>query len=196
MVSFGKRNAKSLGINVLRRIPALLGCLLFLFSFISPFYHFTSQTQIEAHYSIYYWSFKSEVQIYELSHFAGLKQYWFFDYWLNSFSGWNLGLEWMLISMLAAQILTIASSIASVIANRRVPALAAIVSCLATTALMIYVNTRIYNASFYLNSYEQGYWLTYPSMFLFITASALNEMPKRNKHRSTEHADLLNGASK
>lgn len=181
MVTFGKRNATSLGISVLRRTPAILGCLLFLFSFISPFYHFTPMTQIEFHYSVYYWSFKSEVRIYDLDHFAGLRQYWFSDYWFNIFSGWNLGLDWMLISMFAAQILTIAFSIASVIANRRVPALAAIVSCIATTALMIYVNTRIYDASFYLNSYEQGYWLTYPSMILFLLAFALSLLSHKKK---------------
>jgi hypothetical protein len=65
------------------------------------------------------------------------------------------------------------TGIASIFTRRRVLALAPVLLCLTDTILMIYTNVRLQESNIGLNPLQQGYWLTYPSMFLFIIAFIL-----------------------
>jgi len=82
--SLENRTKKSL-FAVLKKIPAVIGCVLFLCSMLYPFYHFIFPTMIEQSFSVYYWSYKSAVQTYWLRPpFAtpqSIFEYWFCDYW-------------------------------------------------------------------------------------------------------------------
>jgi hypothetical protein len=106
-------------------------------------------------------------------------QHWFFDYWFKFYYSWDSGLGWVLISMFVAQILTLASGIASVVRNRRILALVAIASSFTTTLLMVEAGRRLYG--FDLNFFELGFWLTHHSEFLFIIAFMLSILFKRKQ---------------
>jgi hypothetical protein len=86
--------------------------------------------------------------------------------------------------MFVAQVLTIITGIASILIRRRVIALAPVVLCLTVTILMIYTNVRLQESNVGLNPLQQGYWLTYPSLFLFLSGFILGLVAKK---RQTAH---------
>jgi hypothetical protein len=81
--------------------------------------------------------------------------------------------------MFVVQILTLLAGTASILINRRVLALAPAILCPMVTALMVYVAASLEH----MHSYQQGYWLTYPSMLLFIIAFILTLVT--NKKQAT-----------
>ena len=121
----------------------------------------------EYKFSIHYWSFRSTTQNY-MSSESGVIVYWFYDHWFhNPFVHWY-DLSWVLVFMFLAQMLALITGIASVCVNRRFLALTPIVTCTIVTVLMIYTNITLAEANIALDRYQQGYWLTYPSIALFI----------------------------
>jgi TRAP-type mannitol/chloroaromatic compound transport system permease small subunit len=80
--------------------------------------------------------------------------------------------------MLVAQILTLITGVASVFLNKKILALAPAILCPMVTALMVYVGTSFRSWEI---SYQQGYWLTYPSMLLFIAAFTLSLLRHKKK---------------
>jgi hypothetical protein len=182
--------SKSSTINLLKKILAIIGCLVFLFSFVSPFYYSNPMSMIEQSYSIYYWSFKADEQHYWVHSYTGDRQYWLYDYWFNDYYAYATypGLSWVLIFMFIAQILTLVTGIASIFVSSRIVSLIPIISCLTTIALMVHVNMRISENLVGRFSYQQGYWLTYPSLFLFLYAFIFHLYSSREK---TLHPHIL-----
>jgi hypothetical protein len=86
--------------------------------------------------------------------------------------------------MFIAQILTLVTGIASIFASNRTVALIPVILCPTAIALMVYVNMKISeNLGWF--SYQQGYWLTYPSTFLFLFAFILSlYVKKKNDGRN------------
>jgi TRAP-type mannitol/chloroaromatic compound transport system permease small subunit len=70
------------------------------------------------------------------------------------------------------------TGVASVFLNKRILALAPAILCSMVTALMVYVGTSFRSWEI---SYQQGYWLTYPSMLLFIAAFTLSLLSHKKK---------------
>jgi hypothetical protein len=158
-------------LDMLRRALLILGCLLFLGSAIFPFLH------EDRHYMIgenldrnTYWSFKSSTQRIRLLHFPEPVEYWFYDYWVREYADRS---ELLLVFafMFVIQILTLIAGTTSAFLNKRILDLAPAVLCPMVTALMVYVGTSFRSWEI---SYQQGYWLTYPSLLFFIAAFILS----------------------
>lgn len=163
-----KNRLRFFGINLLRRMPLLLACLFFSWSVLVPFYNYLAESMIETRYSISYWSFKAEIRgFYGLRTIQGVRQEWFFDYWFGD-SWLNLGLSWLLLAMFVAQIVTLATGIVSVFNAKKTIAAVPAATCLTTMLLMVYQNILLSSSNLLVCTYQLGYWLTYPSLGLFI----------------------------
>lgn len=171
-----------LGIFALQKITAILGCLLFLCSAFLPFYHLSQYDgTLKQTYSIYYWSFKSSYPIYWSASYGdgqstGLYRfvdYWFYDYWFHDPFLTEFRLSWVLIFMFVAQILTLATGIATILINKRILTLIPAILCSTVTVLMTYTNISLTELNLTLDSSQLGYWLTYPSLALFIVSFIL-----------------------
>jgi hypothetical protein len=184
MVHWGFRFFESSRIDLLKKIFAIIGCLVFLFSFVSPFCFFRPVRWFEESSSLYYWSFKIDVQHYWLGSPTGFSQYWFHDYWFSTYVDTYSGLSWVLVFMFMAQILTLVTGIASIFTSNRIVALIPIILCPTTIALMLHVKIKVSETPGFF-SYQQGYWLTYPSMSLFLLSFILGlVMRKRDSGRN------------
>lgn len=181
MIKLRSQSTRSLVFRVFRIGAALLGCLFFLFSFISPFYQFNVLTQTEGSYSVHLWSFKADVQAYWLRSPSQPRQLWYSDYWfrfewIQTFPSST----WVLMSIFIFQILALTSGVASIIFDRRLLSPAPVLLCLTVIELMTYVNIELDKWNLLVNSVQQGYWLAYPSMLLFLFSSIVNMVSKRN----------------
>lgn len=169
-----KSTKKSLVFDVLKKIPAVIGCLLFLCSMLYPFYHFIFPTMTEQRFSVYYWSYKSAVQTYWLRPpFAtpqSISEYWFCDYWFVDTFMNGFGLSWVLVFMFAAQIIILGTGITSIFSSKRILALVPTIMCPIVIALMVYTNLRLSHLNLTTDFYQLGYWSTYPSTALFIVS--------------------------
>ena len=170
MVSFRKMSSRLLVISVLRKVPYMVGCLLFLFSLISPFY---LTEGILAPISNYYWSYRHDSYgMNPLHHYPN--QYWFSNYWFTLWSN----LPWVLLLMFIIQVLTLFLGVASVIFSRRILSFVPVLSCLGVLGLMVYAG-QILNTG--LGGYQLGYYLVYPSVGIFLFAFLLNEATKKGQ---------------
>jgi hypothetical protein len=172
-------DGKSLAVRIFKRIPAVIGCLLFLCSMFFPFYRFMFATMIGQSFSVYYWSYKSAASTIGLRHPFGIPQSisesWFCDYWFGDTFMKGFGLSWVLVFMFAAQISILGAGIISIFNPKRILALVPTVMCPIVLTLMIYTNIRLYNLNLVIDLYQPGYWLTYPSTALFIVNFLIKE---------------------
>jgi hypothetical protein len=169
----GERFNKDSTIHFLRKAPILVGCGLFFLSMILPFYRFNLVSYIETRASILYWSFKSRIEFFNLlrPHRVDpvvMSEQWFHDHWFDSYASW-FGLSYLLIIMFVIQILVLVTVTISVLTRRKVIAFTPVIFCSTVTALMIFTNVILQAETLALNSYELGYWLTYPTLLLFLT---------------------------
>jgi hypothetical protein len=96
--------------------------------------------------------------------------------------------------MFVAQILTLITGIASIFLNRKILALAPVLLSLIVTASMTCADFLLMRSAdvFSTFSYQPGYLLTYPSMFLFIVAFMLTLRSKASKQEHEQpHSKLL-----
>jgi hypothetical protein len=174
-LSLKSRSLQFLAMNILKRIPVTLGSLFFLFSLISPFY-LASGRFMESGWAIYYWSYKSETHSYWLGIPGRFSQSWFSDYW---FSPFNFLPTWVLLSMFVIQVLILAFSTISIFVNRRILSLTPVYLSMILLILMIHAG-RIMSPEY--DGYQTGYYLVYPSVFLFAAAFTLSDSPStRNR---------------
>lgn len=166
-------------LGILRMVLLILGCLLFLGSAIFPFLHEIRAASIipEDWDRTSYWSLKCSTQQVRSMFLYQTVEYWFYDYWVKEYA-FRSELPLVFVFMLVAQILTLITGVASVFLNKRILALAPAILCPMVTALMVYVGTSFRSWEI---SYQQGYWLTYPSMLLFIAAFALSLLSHKKK---------------
>jgi len=170
-------------INILKKVLALLGCLLFVFSFIYPLYYARFIT-LAGSGSIYCWSYKVDYRNYIMA-VSHSNQYWLSNYWFSPYSFVGLGTPWILISLFTVQVLTLVFGLASVIFNRRILTSAPALLSLAVMALMICTGEILSGYRFY-GEYQQGYYLLYPSVILFLSAFGLSEVTRRNKQEKVK----------
>jgi len=187
---------KRLGITLLRKILGTLGCLLFLFSIILPFYHLAYFVSgiIEFQNSTYYWSFRVSQ---EVSFFEPSRAPWHTDTWFFQPSFYNPGssLSICVLAIFVAQLLTLATGIASVFYDRRLLTLAPLALCSLAIVLMTYTNTVLAaSKSVFLADYTSqvtnstilpGYWFTYPAVALFLLSFILNIVSKKRSSTYT-----------
>jgi hypothetical protein len=168
-------------ILVLRALSAL-ACLVFLFSITSPFFFTLHQNSIfpEDLSMIRLWSFKSYTTPW--LRVPAPYENWFFDYWIKE-SAYRLEFLAMFPLMFVAQLLTLTSGVASILTRKRFLFWVPVFFCLIVIALMIYVMAyvRITPRIIYGWQDQEGFWLTFPSLVLFLSASLLNEIAEKKK---------------
>lgn len=193
----------SLVVRILRIVFSILGCLVFLFSMMLPFcllrfprasvsFSFISDS------STYYWSFRSLNR--RESFFNGgwgtpplisptlntaiITDHWLFDCWFQDFFIDTRDSSKILVPMFAAQILTLATGVASIFARKRFFALVPTTLCFIVVMMMSYTCVILSSTS-PVDIRQEGYWFTYPSMLLFLSASILSLIPKRDAKKMT-----------
>jgi hypothetical protein len=163
---------KSLIAHILKKSPTVIGCILFLCSMLFPFYHCIFLSMTEQSFSVYYSSYKSTVQIYWLRPPFGtpqrISEYWLCDYWFGDYFVEEFKLSWMLVLVFITQITALATGVASILINRRILALIPAITCPMVTVLMMCVSASLFKPNLAVDVYQLGYWLTYPSLALFI----------------------------
>jgi hypothetical protein len=166
---------------VLRALSAL-GCLVFLFSITSPFFFTLHQNSgiLEDLSMIKLWSFKS----YTIPWYRVPAPYenWFFDYW-NKESAYRPEFLALFPLMFVAQLLTLTTAVASILARKRFLFYAPVIFCSIVIALMIYVMTYVSITPKIIYGWQdqEGFWLTFPSLVLFLSAFVLNEIARRRQ---------------
>jgi hypothetical protein len=156
----------------LKVLATILGCLVFLFSIILPFYYVRG-LGLDSE-DITYWSFKADyVWTFPPSHHL-----LFFDYWFGTY--FSLGISLTTLSMFIVQALVLALGIASIHFKRRAMLAAPVCLSVAVTALMLYIGEILpYGV------YQLGYYLVFPSLALFFSAFTLNEVTKKQQTKDS-----------
>jgi hypothetical protein len=172
-------------ILVLRALSAL-GCLVFLFSITSPFLFARYPNSIvpEDVNMTKFWSFKSNTEQGNPFLRVAPKIYenWFFDYWIKE-SAYRSEFLALFPLMFVAQLLTLTTGVASILARKGFLFYAPVVFCLIVIALMAYLSmTAKINWSW---QYQEGFWLTSLSLFLFLAVFIL-------EHRQGKNANIHN----
>jgi hypothetical protein len=152
----------------------LVGCVLFLCSTVFPFLleyrgtEFWFATDI-----VSYWSFKSSTQREALGEPSGpVAELWFGDYWVKM-SAYGVGYLPAFVSMFAAQVLTLIAGAFFVFIRRRFLAIVSTVLSSTVVALMTYVNVS-FKQEMWSHDTQIGYWLAFPSFFVFLFVSILS----------------------
>jgi hypothetical protein len=180
--------AESLAISIIRRVVSTLASLLLIISIASPFCSVGASGYfgiVNAKQGAVFWSYRSDFYYSSGILFTGppRRQYWFFDYWFSYLNRDLLKLAWMILPMFILQVLTLVFGIISIISNRRILSLAPVCFSVIVPALIIYTINRLFEIAQFGN-YEQGYYFSYYSVGLFLSAFVLNEVtenfPKYN----------------
>jgi hypothetical protein len=186
MVNLKNMSTKFFVTNTFRRVITIVGCLLFVFSFIYPFYYVSSEfggTGARTHY----WSFEDNQYWSADLIGSGSSHLWFFNYWFNPNLSVGVRISWMLISLFIVQVLTLVFGVAFIVCNKRALSFVPILLSIIVLSLMTYTATVISrNGLFFSNQYQLGYYLVYPSVALFVFAFALNEVVKKRQTASRD----------
>jgi hypothetical protein len=187
-------SSKLLVNSFLKKLLVILGCLLFLFSFIFPFYYANwSAALSDLSWSSYYWSYKGCEHFF----FGALGQPlsrsdvgWFNQYWSGDESTFDI--RSVLIPVFGLQLLTLVLGLFPIRFSRRTLVLAPILSSLAVAVLMTYAGERISaDVLAWSGEYQLGYYLVFPSIAMFLFAFLLNEVTKKRKTTSRNISILV-----
>jgi len=204
-----KGKFKSLFKQAMQRTPTLAGCLFLLYSVALPFCSTIVRTSGWARTGVmpqrpmplnippwrsstYYWSFMSSNVYYNTMDFRETKvkvQQLFLDYW-GPYLGEDSQFCMIVFFMFIFQILALVAAISSVLVFKKSLAFAPFVLCLLVIGLMISACVHLSNVSLGLSSYEEGYLLSYLSMFLFLFGSILMLTVNRNKKSPRDFVSL------
>jgi len=171
-----------------------------LWSVVSPFYRYArvERTQIPeiSSCAILYWSFTEKIATSSGSLAAFLdgaiaQQKWFLDYWFSNFDMKYLGYFMLHPVMLVTQVVALATGIFSVFKSKKTVAAVSAATCLTTLLLMVYQNLLMSDTNMEPYCYQLGYWLTYPSLILFIINFLLTLISHQPKTASTLEKNTL-----
>ncbi|MCJ7719740.1 hypothetical protein MUO69_07415 [Candidatus Bathyarchaeota archaeon] len=135
----------------------------------------------------YYWSFlASRTMVNRITMF---NSYWFSTF---NFDRYNLipriKVTMLLIAMFLTQILTVVSGLLSLVLKERWARLVPLFSSTVVTLSMVFTNMELFD--YYRLEYEIGYWLTYPSMLLFLLAFTTSLIVEKKRKISTAISQL------
>lgn len=172
-------STKFLVTKAARKIIVIIACLLFLISFISPFYSFSEMT-LAGGSTTYYRSFESDYYYSIVFHFGSV-HYWFSDYWFSPYLDVGPEMPWILIPLFTVQVLTLVFGVAFIISERRMLSFESIVFSIAASVLMTYTGERVNGelSPYSVGQYQLGYYVVYASMVMFVFAFFLNEVTKK-----------------
>jgi hypothetical protein len=135
------------------------------------------ESQVITKVSVSYWSYKTVID-------PGHQQLFFNDFWFSHlpFPMGQAQISNAFIPLLLAQVLTLATGLLSLtvksIGIRIIPFLSS------TTVTVLMNHTCSAAVTHSLSIYQPGYWLMYPSIFLFLYAFGLSLVTKK---RQTAH---------
>jgi hypothetical protein len=165
---------------VLRALSAL-GCLVFLFSITSPFLfaRYPNSTVPEDMNMTKFWSFKSYTEQGNPFLRVVFKTYenWYFDYWIKE-GAYRSEFLALFPLMFVAQLLTLITGVASILTTKRFLVYVPVVFCSIVTALMTYVSMT--GKIYWSWQYQEGFWLTLSSLFLFLAVFIMNHRLEKN----------------
>ena len=120
-------------------------------------------------FTITYWSYMA---ISSSGTKVFLNNYWFNN---NPALANYLGISWVLVAIFLLQVVALASGIFSLLKARKVRVVS-FVSSIITVILMIQVYSKVRGTLFFSSfaTYQLGYWLTYVSIILFLSALAFS----------------------
>lgn len=173
----------------------ITGLLLYLGTFIFPFLsiHISCMTPLLYYATplwnkdcrVDFWSFMMHSPIIHATNEVHL------FYWFNSlglpicfekpYGYLTSDVAWSMIFLFLVQIATLTMAVASFFMKRKFITLAPSILCLLTTLLMTSISTRFSQISRNEAHYGLGYWLTYPSLSLFIINMAVVDNYKRQE---------------
>jgi hypothetical protein len=120
-----------------------------------------------------------------------IADYWFYDCWAKLYT-YDPELFWAFTFIFMSQVLTLIFGVAFIFLDKKI--LAPTVLCITVSVMMTLVNVSPREANVFSRaSYELGYWLAYPSMLLFLSASLLGPVAKK---RQTAHLQESSSSSK
>jgi hypothetical protein len=198
LIVVNPRSKAIMSLSTWKKVLSILGCLLFLTSMAFPFRSVyyqkrSSFPEQNEDYWAYYWSFRSYTKTYgslSYPHYE-VADYWFSDFWVKFYT-YDSGLFWGFTFIFMIQVLTLVIGVAFIFLDKKI--LAPTVLCITVSVLMTLVNVSPKEANVFSRaSYELGYWLTYPSMLLFLSASLLGPVAKK---RQTAHLQESSSSSK
>jgi hypothetical protein len=167
-------------VDVVEKALAVGACLVFLGSVAFPFYRFVPPVMrgpVE-HPSEFLWAYKLRTEYLLKSHAP--EEFWFDGYWFRQTTTRYDNLQFNLPLMLVAQIVTIAAAIASIMKRGKVLAFIPVAGCSITIALMAFTANALSAANtFFVDPYQTGYRLAYPSLALFILSFLLTLKPRK-----------------
>jgi hypothetical protein len=102
-------------VDSVKKIPAILGCIVLLFSFTFPFFY-GAFSALSGGGETSFWSYRAESQSY-FQMYSNLENFWLTGYWFSS--NWQTPFKVVITGIFIIQILTLAFGLASVIFNRR-----------------------------------------------------------------------------
>jgi len=143
---------------------------MFLVSTLNPFfaanYYFSRWgfMPVVRNFTVTYWSYKA---FSSTGDEVFLNNYWFNN--ANPALTNYLGISWILVAIFLLQILTLTSGIFSLLKTRKIRIIP-FVSSVIVVLLMIQVYVKASGVGLGLKTYQLGYWLVYPSIFLFLSA--------------------------
>lgn len=174
-------------VEVLERVLAIAACIVFLSSLLFPFYEFRLAVlyipECPHIYVEYMWAYKLRAE--DVLHIRSPEEFWFQSYWSGQTTTRYDHLQLVLPLMFAAQILTVATALASIAWRKRIIACLPIFACLTVTMLMTSVNIMLSTANTLVDNYQIGYWLTYPSLALFILSFLFTLKPRQCQQHQT-----------
>jgi len=166
-------------------ILLIIGCIVFVFSILFPFYQ---ALVAYSHAGIIfgnYWSFKYDTSRGWMNRIYTSPDHVLLDYWFGQNNPLGQIVALTLIATFTLQFSTIALGLASMFFKKRTLLVTPVCSSLFVLGLMAYAGKEIGT----YGTYEQGFWFVFPSCALFLIAFLINEANKRRKQASNARVD-------
>jgi len=182
-----RRHSRS--IRLLSDVLLLFACCLFLVSVVEPFLTSSrlvsswGQTPVVTGVNVDYWSYKAYVMNDQET--LVFSNYWSTHYEYIPFFMTRIPI--FLIVVFIMQILTIAVGVLSLGLRRGETRLISFVSSAIVISLMFFIHNEL--ARYARINYDFGYWLTYPSMLLFLLAFTTCLIAPRRKKQKEKTTD-------
>jgi hypothetical protein len=135
------------------------------------------ESQVITKVSLSYWSYKAVIN-------PGHQQVFFIDFWFSHFPipMFQPQISVAFIELFLAQVLTLAAGLLSLAVKRIGIRIVPFLSSITVTVLMNHAYSA--TVTHFSSIYQLGYWLMYPSIFLFLCAFGLSLAAKK---RQTAH---------
>jgi len=172
--------------GTLRKTFTVVGCLLFLFSFILPFFYlqwygvqvsdgFVSGQNWSNYYSSYM-TRATQFFFYSSGSRTLAQTVWFYNYWASNYVESTFDSASVFIPMMfIAQLLTLVLGLVSIKFKRKTLLLAPVLLSLLVVVLMTCVSALIQAGNIFFAGYQLGYYLVYPAIAMFLCAFLVNE---------------------